>query len=55
MKTCIPNTEFTHQIKVCDYLKAKKADCIEQKYTPGVSTYTEAYSAHFSADPFFCL
>ena len=24
-----PNIEFTHQIKVCFYLKAKKADCIE--------------------------
>ena len=24
-----PNIEFTHQIKVCYYLKANKADCIE--------------------------
>ena len=24
-----PNIEFTHQIKVCFYLKANKADCIE--------------------------
>ena len=24
-----PNIEFTHQIKVCYYLKAKKADYIE--------------------------
>ena len=23
------NIEFTHQIKVCFYLKANKADCIE--------------------------
>ena len=23
------NIEFTHQIKVCYYLKANKADCIE--------------------------
>ena len=23
-----PNIEFTHQIKVCYYLKAEKADCI---------------------------
>ena len=24
-----PNIEFTHQIKVCHYLKANKAACIE--------------------------
>ena len=24
-----PNIELTHQIKVCYYLEAKKADCIE--------------------------
>ena len=30
-----PNIEFTHQIKVCYYLKANKADCIE----PGTKIY----------------
>ena len=36
-----PNIEFTHQIKVCYYPKANKADCIEPgtKYTSGVRTY----------------
>ena len=36
------NIEFTHHIKVCFYLKANKAHCInlEQKYTSGVRTYT---------------
>ena len=24
-----PNIEFTHQIKVCYYMKANEADCIE--------------------------
>ena len=36
-----PNIKFTHQIKVCYYLKAKKADYIEpeQKFTSGVRAY----------------
>ena len=36
-----PNIEFTHQIKVCYYLKENKADCIEpsKKYTCGIRTY----------------
>ena len=38
-----PNIEFTHQKKVCYYLKAKKADCIEPEKILLVSELINIY------------